>query len=98
MNTTTKATLKLGDTVTATYGNVTVTGVIDGFSGGWVMLKFLAPQDLGNRIETDGVGIDPGRLNTIKLVSAGPALTWDDVVVMPVGVGGGQWLRAGAVR
>lgn len=90
---TTKTVLKLGDKVTATYGNVTVEGIIDGFAGGWIMLKFERPQDLGNRIETDSVGIRPCDRESVKLVSAGPALTEANVLQMPLSVGGGVWLR-----
>ena len=51
-----RATLKLGDKVSAQYGGATAVGIIDGFSGGWVMLKLTQPLDLGFRVETDSVG------------------------------------------
>lgn len=88
--------LKLGDTVSATYGNVTVTGIIEGFGDGWIFLYFETPQDLGNRIESEGVGIRPSDRASVKFVKSGPALTEDKIVTMPVGVAGGAWLRKSA--
>src|SRR6185369_15736369 len=67
MTNTTTATLKLGDTVTAQYGDVTVTGVIDMFDySGYVHVRFKAPQDLGFRVESDGVAISPWNRSTIR--------------------------------
>ncbi len=85
--------LKLGDKVSAQYRGATAVGIIDGFAGGWVMLKLTQPLDLGFRVETDSVGIDPGSRHTVTLIEAGPALTWDDVHTMPAACGGGQWLK-----
>lgn len=79
-----KTTFKLGDLVTAEYGDVTVTGILSGFDGsGYAYLDFETPQDLGNRIEPKGVAIDPWRRATMKLVKAGPALTQDDILELP---------------
>lgn len=91
-----KTVLKLGDKVSATYGNVTVEGIIEGFGDGWIFLYFETLQDLGNRIESEGVGIRPSDRASVRLIEGGPALTEDKIVTMPVGVGGGAWLRKSA--
>jgi hypothetical protein len=91
MNTTTKA--KLGDTVTALYGDTTVTGVIEGISGGWVMLRLTVAADLGFRVEPagGGLGIRPCDTHTIKVVVSAPVAT--NILRMPADLGGGVFLR-----
>lgn len=89
MTNTTKTVLKLGDKVSATYGNSTAVGIIDSFVGGWVGLKLTQPCDMGFRVETDVLSIDPGRRNTIKLIASGPALTEGEIVELPGWAAGG---------
>ena len=76
-------TIKLGDKVTATYGRDSVTGIVAGFSGGYVSLDFTEPQHLWNRVESDGCVIHPMDRHTIVLVEAGPAISDDDMVEVP---------------
>lgn len=86
--------LKLGDVVSAKYGNVTVTGKIQYFDGsGYIHLDFAEPQNLGNRIENEGVCIHPSDRWSVKLVKSGPELTWDDVGELPVSAVGGFYLK-----
>lgn len=86
------AKLKLGDTVTAEYGDTTVTGIIEGFSHGWIMLKLEKPVDLGYRIAEVGLGIRPCDRHTVKLVKSGPEVTESDIVTLEPG---NFWLRSG---
>jgi hypothetical protein len=87
--------LKIGDEVTAVYGDSTIRGTISGYDfSGYVYLKFSTPQDLGIRIENDGVALSPGpQRKSMNLVKAGPGLTDEDLVHLPASCVGGCFAK-----
>jgi hypothetical protein len=94
--TTTNTALKLGDTVTAIYGDDLVTGVIVGYDHrGGVQLAFSSPQRVGRRTEDRGVFVSPDMRHGMRLVTSGPGLSDNDVIFVS---GHGTFLRAEVSR
>ena len=76
MNTTS---IKLGDTVSALYGDTRIEAVVDGFVGRDIMVVLTGPANLGFRVAPKGEGLCVRRSDIVALAKAGPALTEDDV-------------------
>lgn len=74
------ARIKLGDKVSALYGETTVVGIISMFDmSGHIHLDLTQPADLGFRVETESLCIAPYNRSTVKVIEAGPELAAADV-------------------
>ncbi len=72
--------IKLGDKVSALYGETTAIGIVRGFDmSGYVYLDLTQPADLGFRVETESLAIPPYNRSTVQVIEAGPALTDENV-------------------
>jgi hypothetical protein len=71
-----KTRIKLGDKVSALYGETTVFGIVRSFDySGYICLDLTQPADLGFRVETESLVIAPHNRGTVKIIEAGPELT-----------------------
>lgn len=73
--------IKLGDTVSALYGDTRIVALVDGFVGRDILVVLTGSADLGFRVATKGEGLAIRRSDITGLIEAGPTLTEDDVFV-----------------